>query len=186
MEIPTDRRWRVSSSEYLAREPWFTVRHEHMLLPNGREIPDYYLFEYPDWVNVLARTREGLYLFVTQYRPGIDDTCYELVAGVMDSTDASPEAAARRELLEESGYGGGNWRLLTTLSANPATHTNLTHCFVAEGVEKVGGQHLDPTEDLDVCLLDEAQVRDLLVHDEIRQALHAAPLWRYFAQNRLL
>lgn len=186
MEKPENRRWKVLSSEYLSRKPWFTVRHEEMELPSGARIPDYYLFEYPDWVNVLARTVDGRYVFVTQYRPGLDDTCYELVAGVMDPDDTSPEAAARRELLEESGYGGGRWRRMMVLSANPATHTNLTHCFVTEGVEKLSGQHLDATEELDVALLREEQVRELLLSDGIKQSLQAAPLWRYFAENRLL
>lgn len=183
MEKADNRRWKVLSSEYLARKPWFTVRRERMLLPAGREIPEYYLFEYPDWINVIARTKEGRYVFITQYRPGIDATLYELVAGVMDPDDASPEAAARRELSEESGYGGGRWRQLTVLSPNPATHTNRTYCFVAEDVERIGDQHLDATEDIEVELLDEEQVLDLLRHDRIMQALHAAPLWRYFAEK---
>ncbi len=47
------------TSEYLARKPWFTVRHESIELPDGRRIPDYYVFEYPDWVNVIAITKRG-------------------------------------------------------------------------------------------------------------------------------
>ena len=38
------------------------------------------------------------------------------------------------ELLEETGYGGGRWSLLMTLSANPALQTNLTYTFLAEDV----------------------------------------------------
>ena len=51
-------------------------------------------------------------------------------------------------------------------------------------VKKISGQHLDATEDLSVCLLEEAQVRDLLECDQIRQALMAAPLWKFFAAGR--
>ena len=49
MENPKSRAWKVVKSEYLARKPWFTVRHESIELPDGRSIPDYYVFEYPDW-----------------------------------------------------------------------------------------------------------------------------------------
>lgn len=92
-------------------------------------------------------------------------------------------AAAQRELAEETGYGGGEWRLLMTVSANPSTHSNLTHCFLATGVEKIGEQHLDPTEDLRVHLLTREEVLELLRTDRIQQALMAAPLWRYFCEN---
>ena len=54
MENPKNRKWKVLTSEYLARKPWFTVRHESLELPDGRRIPDYYVLEYPDWINVIA------------------------------------------------------------------------------------------------------------------------------------
>jgi len=44
MENPKSRAWKVVKSEYLARKPWFTVRHERIELPDGRSIPDYYVF----------------------------------------------------------------------------------------------------------------------------------------------
>ena len=127
MENPKNRSWKVLTSEYLARKPWFTVRHESLELPDGRRIPDYYVFEYPDWINVTAVTRDGRFVLIDQYRHGLGETSYEIPAGVTEPSDASPLAAAQRELMEETGYGGGQWRLLTTLSANPATQNNLTH-----------------------------------------------------------
>ena len=125
MENPKNRKWRVVRSEYLARKPWFTVRHETISLPDGRTIPDYYVFEYPDWVNVTAIDREGRFVMIDQYRHGLGETSYEIPAGVAEPSDETMLAAAQRELLEETGYGGGQWRLLTTLCANPATQNNL-------------------------------------------------------------
>lgn len=175
------KQWKVLKSEYLFKHPWLTARRDHIQLPNGHENKDYFVLEYPDWVNVIARTRDGLFLLIRQYRHGLQRTCFELVAGVVDPTDASAEEAARRELLEETGYTGGTWRLLTTLSGNASTTNNLCHCFVAEGVEKTAEQHLEPTEDIDTVLLTEDEVRRLLCADEIVQSLMAAPLWRYLA-----
>ena len=125
MENPKNRKWKVLTSEYLARKPWFTVRHESLELPDGRRIPDYYVFEYPDWINVTAVTRDGRFVLIDQYRHGLGETSYEIPAGVTEPSDASLLDAAQRELMEETGYGGGQWRLLTTLSANPATQNNL-------------------------------------------------------------
>ena len=183
MENPKNRKWRVLHSEYLARKPWFTVRHESLALPDGRTIPDYYVFEYPEWVNITAIDREGRFVMIDQHRPALGDTSYEIPAGVVEPSDASLLDAARRELREETGYGGGEWRLLTSISANPATQNNLTHCFLATGVERIGEQQLDATEDIRVHLFSRDEVRELLRTDRIRQALMAAPLWRYFAET---
>ena len=89
MENPKSRAWKVVKSEYLARKPWFTVRHESIELPDGRSIPDYYVFEYPDWVNVIAITKEGKFVFIDQYRHGLGETNYEIPAGVAEPDDAS-------------------------------------------------------------------------------------------------
>ena len=178
--ITEEGKWETLSSEYLFRRPWLTVRHDKVRLPDGRVNPEYYVLEYPDWINVLAITEDGKFVFERQYRHGLGKTCYEIPAGVIEKGE-TPIEAARRELLEETGYGKGEWSPLMTISGNPSTTSNLTHCFLARGVRKISGQHLDATEDITVCLLDEAQVKDLLESDQIRQALMAAPLWKYFA-----
>ena len=89
--------------------------------------------------------------------------------------------AAKRELLEESGYGNGTWREFMTISQNPGNSDNLTHVFLATDVERISDQHLDATEDIKVRLLTEQEVYRILIEDEMKQALMAAPLWKYFA-----
>lgn len=186
MDAPKNKSWKVLKSEYLARKPWFTVRREEVELPNGNKIPEYYVFEYPEWINVIAVTREGKFVFISQYRHGLGIASYELCAGVCEKEDSSPLASARRELLEETGYGNGNWSKWMEIGVNPSTHTNLTHCFLATDVEPVTAQHLEATEDLSVHLLTLDEVKELLLNDEIKQALHAAPLWKYMAMNHLI
>lgn len=58
-----NKAWKTVSSKYLFRRPWLTVRCEDMLLPNGNHIPEYYILEYPDWVNTIAITKEGKFVF---------------------------------------------------------------------------------------------------------------------------
>ena len=98
-----NKKWKVISSQYLHNEPWLTVRKDHVMLPNGNHIPAYYILEYPEWVNVIAITREGHFVFIRQYRHGIQEVSYELCAGVCENEDASPLISAQRELLEETG-----------------------------------------------------------------------------------
>lgn len=183
--VGDDGRWETLSSEYLFRRPWLTVRHDKVRLPDGRINPEFYVLEYPDWVNVIAITEDGDFVMERQFRQGLGKTCYEIPAGVMEREE-TPEQAARRELGEETGYGGGEWKELMVISGNCSTTSNLTHCFLAVGVKKLSGQHLDSTEDLRVCLMSLEQVRMLLTGDKIRQSLMAAPLWKYFAENHLL
>ena len=183
MEDINDRKWEILSTEYLIRRPWLTARRDHVKLPTGVENPEFYVLEYPDWVNVIAITKEGEFVMIRQYRHGLGETRYELCAGVSEEGE-DPVESARRELYEETGYGGGEWQLWMTISANPSTTNNLTHCYLATGVERVSTQHLEATEDITVHLLTEAEVKELLVNDEIRQALMAAPLWKYFALKR--
>lgn len=174
------RRPTVIDSEYLMRRPWLTVRRDRLRLPDGRINPEFYVLEYPDWVNVLATTEQGDFVMVRQYRHGLGRTLTELAAGVIEPGE-TPEQAARRELLEETGYGEGRWHEMMVISGNPSTTNNLTHCFVAEGVRRVSAeQHLDATEDVCPVVLTEAQVREMLMADQMKQALMAAPLWRYF------
>lgn len=171
--------WKIISSEYLIRRPWLTARRECIELPNGHRIPEYYILEYPEWVNVIAVTPEGKYIFVRQFRFGLGIESTELCAGVCDPGE-TPLTAARRELLEETGYGDGEWEEILTVSANPGTQTNLTHCFLARGVVPVAPPSPEETEDLEVLLLDEPEVLGLLERDELKQALHVAPLYKYF------
>lgn len=183
--IGDDGRWDTVSSEYLFRRPWLTVRHDQVRLPDGRINPEFYVLEYPDWVNVIAITQDGRFVMERQFRQGLGKTCFEIPAGVMEKGETALEAA-RRELQEETGYGEGTWEEIMTVSGNCSTTSNLTHCFVAKGVKKISGQHFDSTEDLSVYLLTLDQVRELLLSDKIRQSLMAAPLWKYFAENHLL
>lgn len=178
-----DMAWETLKSEYLIRRPWLTARRDTVKLPNGIVNDEYYVLEYPDWVNVIAETRDGRMILVRQYRHGLGQTCFEIVAGVIEP-DEDPMAAAKRELQEETGYAGGEWRELMALSPNSSSTTNISHCYLATGVEKVSGQHLDETEDIDVYLFSKEEVRDMLESGEIKQALMAAPLWRYFAETQ--
>lgn len=178
-------KWKVLKSEYLFRRPWLTVRRDCVELPDGRQNPEFYVLEYPDCVNVIAITEDGKFVMERQYRHGLGKTCFEIPAGVIEEGE-DPLDAAKRELMEETGYGEGKWRKIMTISGNSSTTDNLSHCYVAEGVRKISGQHLDSTEDLEIVLLDTAQVKDLMVNDQIKQALMAAPLWRYFSEQGLL
>ena len=180
--------WRVEGSTYLIQNPWLTVRQDAVRLPNGGLLPDYYVFEYPNWVNVVAVTTENQLILVRQYRHGIADVGYELCAGTVDPADGTSDEglllAARRELLEETGYGGGHWQLFMTTSANTGTHTNLNYTFLAMGVECQQSQTLDDTEDITVHVVSPEQAWAIVNSGQMMQAMCAAPLLKYLSEPR--
>ena len=184
MQNNRDKNWKLLTREYVFKDKWLTVRKDSYELPTGAKIPAYYALEYPDWVNIIAITKDNRFVIIRQFRPGLGQFNYETCAGFCDEEDKSPLESAQRELLEETGYGNGQWELYMTISANPSTHTNLTYCYLAKNVEKIGQQHLDDSEDLSVYLLSYEEVKELLVNDEIKQALMAAPLWKYVAEHQ--
>jgi 8-oxo-dGTP pyrophosphatase MutT (NUDIX family) len=177
--------WQVLSSEYLFRRPpWLVMRQERLRLPSGHEIPEYWIFEFPPWVNVVAITPRDEVVLIRQYRPGIGAVHFEVPAGVVDPGDPDLETAARRELSEETGYGGGSWSLLTALSANPALQTNLTYTYLADGVELVSGAAPEETEDLRVHLVPVSALPAMIDAGDFAQALHVAPILRYLLRRR--
>lgn len=178
-----NRAWEVIHSEYIIDRPWLHARRDHVKLPTGAEHDEYYILEYPEWINVIAITADGMMVMERQYRHGLRRTDIEICAGVAEPGE-DPLEAAKRELLEETGYAGGTWREFMTIAPNPGNMTNYSHTFIAEGVTRCSGQHLDRTEDIEVLLMSPDEVFAHLRDGAIIQALMAAPLWRYFYEIR--
>lgn len=178
-----NRKWKVLASEQLVnRGTWMNLRVERVQLPSGSIVPEWFILDFPDWVNVIAITADGQFVMEDQYRHALGQTGFELVAGVIDPGE-TPLQAAQRELREETGFGGGEWRHFMTLSPNPTNHTNMCHTFLATGVERLADQQQEATEDIHVDIFSRDEVQQLLTEGRFIQALHAAPLWKYFAQE---
>ena len=80
----TNKVWKILHSKYLIKRPWLTARLDKLELPDGRIVPEYYVLEYPDWVNVIAITKNGLFVMERQYRHGLQETYYEICGGTIE------------------------------------------------------------------------------------------------------
>jgi len=168
--------WKICHSEYIHKGPWATLRSDKCEMPDGRIVDEYYVLEYPNWVNAVAITEDNKVLMVRQYRHAANIVSLEIPGGVIDG-DEKPEAAMRRELLEETGYEFNDIDPLCTIYANPSTANNHTYCYLAKGGKKVQEQSLDEHEELIVEEYTIAEVKQLLADNKIAQALHCTSLF---------
>jgi 8-oxo-dGTP pyrophosphatase MutT (NUDIX family) len=168
--------WEKLSSKYIVRENWATLRVDSCRMPDGTLIPDYYVLEYPDWVNAIAITQDNEIILVRQYRHAAGEVILELPGGCIEKGE-SPEEAIRRELQEETGYQFTDIEFLSSLYANPATANNKTHCYIARGGQLVGKQQLDKGEEIDIELVSPEKLKELVLSNAFGQALHTSGIF---------
>lgn len=171
-----DLTWKILNTTYLHKGPWATLRTDRCEMPDGRIKEDYYVLEYPNWVNAVALTADNTILMVRQYRHAAGIVSLEIPGGVIDG-DEEPADAMRRELLEETGYKFDAMELVTVVYGNPATSNNHTYCYLATGGVKVQEQALDEHEELIVEEYTIPEVKQLLADNKIQQALHCTSLF---------
>ena len=176
-------KWKLLESKYLLKTQWLNVRMDYVMMPSGVEMDDYYVLEYPDWINVIAITKEGLFIIERQYRHGTQSIDYEICAGTLEKGE-DPLEAAKRELLEETGYTGGEWELFCISAPNPSAMTNMNYSFLARGVEYSGERHLEQTEDIEIHLFSYEELKRIVQEGGIKQGQMLAPLWKYIAENK--
>lgn len=164
--------WKHVDSKYIHREKWFNLRSDKVLKGNGAEMEPYYVFEFSDWVNVFPVTTDGKIILVKQYRYGLGVWSIEVPGGIMDPHETHPEEAAKRELLEETGYSCGSIEEVAIVATNPATQNNRLYCYLATGCELTHDQSFDENEEIELLLVTMEELKAMLHNNEIVQSLH--------------
>ncbi len=169
--------WKLIKSDYLFKDLWFTVRKDTCSRKDGKIVDPYYVYEFPDWVTAVAITHDGKFIFERQYRHASGMTLMEIPGGCIDDDDKDPKTAIARELREETGYEFKAIEYLGKTSANPSTHNNWMHFYLATGGEKTGNQQLDANEEIEIHLLTIDEVKSMLKNNEILQSMHVTALF---------
>ena len=177
--------WTVLDSVETFADPWLRVRSDRVRTAGGDVFGPFHVIEYPDWSAVVPLLRDShRLLLVREYRHGVRAILPGLPGGIVDRGDGArpaeaARAAAERELLEETGFGGGTFEHLATLHPNPSNQSNAAHCFLSTGLSRVGaprpGENGEAQEVIETDLVQViATLRDggLVLH-----AVHAAALW---------
>ena len=150
--------WQRLRSERLFETPYFVLRSDRLRLPDGVIKDPYYVIERPDAAIIFPLTKEGEVILVRQFRPPLERMELGLPAGLVEPGE-KPEAAARRELLEETGYAGGEWEPLGSLASSPSLKDNWAYLFLARGVEETSAPDPDEHELVEVVRV---SVEDIL------------------------
>jgi len=159
----------------------FRINAETSLSPRTNRTGQFYVIDTNDWVNIIPITEDGYVVMIKQYRHGSKNITLEIPGGLVD--DESPEKAALRELLEETGYQGDGVTYLGATNPNPAIFNNLCHTFLVKNVKKVSDINLDDNEDIEVVLKPLSEVSRLIADGSINHALVIIAFHFFFSKQ---
>ncbi len=164
------QRWEVlSSQQLLDASPWFRAYQEHVRLPNGIEIVDYYRIDLLSYTKVFALTSDQQVVMIEQYRHGPQVVSLELPAGGLETEGEmqNPLLSAQRELLEETGMVAVEWRPLGRFFMDGNRGCGWAHGFLALGAKLQQAPALDTTELMVTRLIPLDEVREMWLNGHI-------------------
>jgi len=170
--------WPVLRSESGPDILLFQVRFDWVKNPRNQMEFKRVILECPDWVNVLALTPENNIILVHQFRFGSGTITTKIPSGLVDPGETHA-LAARRELLEETGYISEEWSYLGAVQPNPAFQDNLCHHWLAQNVKKVQEPALDVGEDIRVTLSNFDGIHSKIRQGEINHVLALSAFSRF-------
>ncbi len=157
----------VSRKTILDRSPFLRVEEHEIELPNGRIISDWPWVITPDFINVVAVTVEGEYLFFRQTKYSVDGISLAPVGGYLEPGEESL-AAAQRELLEETGYQAENWTALGSFPVDGNRGAGTAHFFLATQAHQVAAIDADDLEEQELLHMSRAETESALAAGEFK------------------
>ncbi|MGA2140617.1 MAG: NUDIX hydrolase [Verrucomicrobiia bacterium] len=145
--------WQIlDDAEVYSAPPWIKVHRQQIRLPNGR-IVGYHQIVLPDYAIIAAQTADGKFVVERQYKHGIGTVSLFLPGGVIDHGE-KPQQAAKRELLEETGYKADGWREIGVYVSNSNYGCGRAHVFISRNARKITEPNSGDLEDMEIVLLD--------------------------------
>lgn len=183
MSEPQARVWKRILSEKMADCRVFDVYRDICVDAETEESEaTFYRLNCADWCNIVPITTDNQIILIEQFRQGIQEIALEIPGGIVDEGEA-PEAAARRELLEETGYAAGQIIYAGKSHPNPAIQNNFVHHYLALDCEFRQEPEFDAHEHIVVRLTALADIENLIETGKITHSLVLAGLYR--AQSKL-
>lgn len=179
MNATHQKPWECVKTERGPHLKLFQVRYDWLKNPRNDHAVQAVILEAPDWVNVVALTPRDRILVVYQYRFGTGSVTTEIPAGIIEASESS-QAAAARELREETGYTTDDWEYLGYVEPNSAFLDNRCHHWLARDVEQTLEPRLDAGEHVLVADLSLEDLRQEIAEGRMRHSLAIAALSHVF------
>ncbi len=158
----------LSRKQVLRRGKFLTLEDHDVELPDGRVIEGWPWLVMPDYVNIMAETPGGEFVCFRQTKYAIGaGTSLAPVGGYVEPGE-SPDAAARRELLEETGYEAPEWISLGSYVADGNRGGGVAHLFLARGARKTGTPGSDDLEDQELQIISRPELERALEAGEFK------------------
>ncbi|MCR4591223.1 MAG: NUDIX hydrolase [Lachnospiraceae bacterium] len=180
-----DLAWEEIKTEHIIKDEWIDFRKSAFRFPDGSVFEPFYNYSRRNYVVIVASDTDGKFICVRQFRQGIREVTTEFPAGGLERTDGKEYGAAgtgsasensleaaKRELLEETGYESDEWTHLLTVPSNATIADNYAYLYMAKNCRRVAGQSLDETEFLNVELHTEEEIEELITKGEFQQCVH--------------
>ena len=180
--------WEEVSCEHIVQDQWIDFRRHAYRFPDGKIWQPYYSFTRRDYAVIVASDESGRFICVRQFRQGIRQVTTEFPAGAIEAKDGENHeeaalTAAKRELLEETGYTSDRWRRLLVIPSSATVSDNYAYLFAAENCRKVSGQQLDAMELLRIRIHTAEEIDTMLAGGHFQQSVHALA-WLLAKQSR--
>jgi len=160
--------WKTKSRQTLLdQRPWLVVEDHSIELPNGKLINNWKWIITPDYVNVVAITEEQDFLCFRQTKYAVNGTTLALVGGHIDANE-SPLEAAKRELLEETGYGSNCWQPLGHFNVDGNRGAGVAHLFLAMNSYYVSQVNVEDLEEQNLIKMSREEIQTALFQGEFK------------------
>jgi ADP-ribose pyrophosphatase len=160
--------WKTKSRQItLDQRPWLLVENHTVELPDGRLIPDWPWIITPDYVNVVALTEDEHFICFRQVKYGLEGTTLGIVGGFIEEEE-EPIQAARRELLEETGYEATDWIPLGSYRVDPNRGVAMGHLYLARQARYVTPRNADDLEEQEIVLLTRSEIETAVARGEFK------------------
>ncbi len=176
MTLNSKSNWQViETRQVVDAAPWLQLSVQSVRLPDGRVVDDYYQLAMPDFAIVYATTADRDLLLLKQYKHGLRRSSFTLPGGHVEAGE-TPIDAAKRELLEETGYCSQEWEDLGSFVTHGNLRMNTGHFFRARNSTQIAEAHSGDLEAAKLILKNEVEISDWIAGGAVPLLHHAAAI----------